>query len=167
VETKLLEGLKKYVEHIGGPGIWNDIISEYGQSSIEKPEDMIKLLRLSASTLSREYQFFLFTFGKWYVTIGSSETFSKYTSQYKTFQEFMESTDAIAAVEENIPWHKDTITIRKDTAKHFTVYYRSRLRLFSLIKGVYAGLAELMSVSVLVRHRAKGAELTLIDIIIG
>ncbi|NOZ91939.1 MAG: hypothetical protein GXO59_01570 [Dictyoglomi bacterium] len=167
VEKLLIKNLQRYVEHIGGPGIWNDIWSEYGKEDVEAPEDMIKLLRLSASTLNREYQFFLFTFGKWFITIGEPIMFKQYTSNYHKFCKFMESEEAINFITDNVPWHENTIEIRKNSDTHFTVYYRSKLRLFSLIKGMYAGIAELMGVSVLVRHRAKGAELTLIDIIVG
>jgi len=167
-EEKLVEYLHQYVEHIGGPAVWNDVLDEYGKASVETPKDMIRLLRICASLLSREYQFFLFTFGKWYVTIGDPMHFKSYLSPHKTFEEFMLSKDAPKVIKDNLPWHEeDSIQVRADGSGHFTIYYRSGLRLFSLVKGIYAGLAELMGITVLVRHRAKGAHLTLIDIIVG
>ncbi len=162
-----MQQLEEYVKHIGGSGAWNDVITEFGKPSLDTPEDLIRILRISASTLNREYQFFLYTFAKWMVTIGNPSAFTRYTSPYNRFSEFMSSADAVNVIVNNIPWHENTIEIKKNTESHFTIYYRSKLRLFSLIKGIYAGLAELMGVSVLVRHRAKGAELTLIDVIVG
>jgi len=167
VEKLLLENLKKYVENIGGVGTWKDILDEYRKDKIESPEDLIKLLRLAASHLNREYQFFLFTFGKWFVTIGAKDVFKRYIKDYVKFRDFMDSDNAKAFISQTLPWHDGVIEIVKHSDTHYTIYYRSRLRLFSLIKGMYAGISELMGVLVLVRHRAKGIDLTLIDIIVN